>query len=260
MTDNLTKIKKALAAAALIVLAALVLASCGGSGEKDPAEDGGSKVKEEVKKEAAQYTKGTPLWIATSMIGKPVTDLIGEVGTLEGAPDIVPTNDGGSYEGTYRFEGFTAYTYADSEKAGDVVTKIEPDESSEVYRWSLKLTDPHDEIKVVRGRPYTTKDEVAKYIYEFKMLPTNYITKKEAWKFGWKGGALKKKLKGKSIGGDRFGNREGKLPEATGRVYTECDIDTAGKKNRGAKRIVFSNDGVIFYTEDHYKTFTKLYG
>lgn len=65
---------------------------------------------------------------------------------------------------------------------------------------------------------------------------------------------------GKCIGGSRFGNYEGLLPEADGRTYTECDIDTLGADSRGAKRIVFSNDGLIYYTEDHYKSFELLYG
>ena len=65
---------------------------------------------------------------------------------------------------------------------------------------------------------------------------------------------------GKCIGGSRFGNYEGLLPEADGRTYTECDIDTLGADSRGAKRIVFSNDGLIYYTEDHYETFELLYG
>ena len=62
------------------------------------------------------------------------------------------------------------------------------------------------------------------------------------------------------IGGSRFGNYEGLLPEAEGRTYTECDIDTLGAEKRGAKRIVFSNDGLIYYTDDHYASFTLLYG
>ena len=65
--------------------------------------------------------------------------------------------------------------------------------------------------------------------------------------------------KGKSIGGDRFGNFEKQLPIKKGRVYRECDIDYRGGK-RGPKRIIFSNDGLIYYTGDHYKTFEKLYG
>ena len=107
---------------------------------------------------------------------------------------------------------------------------------------------------------YTSKDDVALYIHTYGHLPSNFITKSEARKLGWSGGSLESYAKGCSIGGDTFGNREELLPAKKGRVYTECDIDTAGKSSRGAKRIVFSNDGLIYYTEDHYESFTLLYG
>ena len=107
---------------------------------------------------------------------------------------------------------------------------------------------------------YTSRDTVALYLMKYGTLPQNYITKAEAQALGWEGGSLLEDAPGKSIGGDRFGNYEGALPEAKGRTYTECDIDTAGADERGAKRIVFSNDGLIFYTEDHYQTFTLLLG
>lgn len=108
---------------------------------------------------------------------------------------------------------------------------------------------------------YTSKDEVAEYIYLYGHLPPNYITKSEAQDLGWVAskGNLWKIAPGKSIGGDRFGNREGLLPTAKGRKYYECDIDFDGKY-RNAKRIVFSNDGLVYYTEDHYETFELLYG
>ena len=107
---------------------------------------------------------------------------------------------------------------------------------------------------------YTSKDDVALYIHVYGHLPSNFITKKEAEKLGWSGGSLESYAPGKCIGGDRFGNYEGLLPKKTGRSYTECDIDTLGKKSRGAKRIVFSNDGLIYYTDDHYASFELLYG
>lgn len=107
---------------------------------------------------------------------------------------------------------------------------------------------------------YYTKDDVALYIYTYGHLPGNYMTKKEAKKLGWSGGSLEKYAAGKAIGGDEFGNYEGNLPEEHGRTYWECDIDTQGKSKRGAKRIVFSNDGLVYYTEDHYETFELLYG
>ena len=108
---------------------------------------------------------------------------------------------------------------------------------------------------------YTSKEDVAAYINAYGCLPQNFITKNEAKKLGWDSSQnyLSDVAPGKSIGGDRFGNYEGLLPEADGRSYTECDIDyTSGKRN--AKRIVFSNDGLIYYTEDHYNTFELLYG
>ncbi len=106
---------------------------------------------------------------------------------------------------------------------------------------------------------YDDKESVALYIHTYGHLPPNYITKAEASALGWSGGSLEKYAPGMCIGGDRFGNREGILPKKKGRVYTECDIDTMGAKSRGAKRIVFSNDGLIYYTDDHYETYTQLY-
>ena len=107
---------------------------------------------------------------------------------------------------------------------------------------------------------YTTKEDVALYIHTYGHLPDNFLTKKEAEALGWSGGGLDDYAYGCSIGGNRFGNYEGLLPEADGRSYTECDIDTMHASKRGAKRIVFSNDGLIYYTDDHYESFTLLYG
>lgn len=107
---------------------------------------------------------------------------------------------------------------------------------------------------------YTTKEDVARYIHTYGHLPENFITKKQAQALGWEGGSLEPYAPGKCIGGSRFGNYEGTLPEKDGRTYTECDIDTLGAEKRGGKRIVFSNDGLIYYTEDHYETFELLYG
>lgn len=117
-------------------------------------------------------------------------------------------------------------------------------------------SEPKTEID--KDGSYTSKEDVALYIHTYGCLPSNFITKSEAKKLGWSGGSLEGYAPGCSIGGDRFGNYEGLLPE--GRIYTECDIDTAGASSRGAKRIVFSNDGLIYYTDDHYESFELLYG
>lgn len=107
---------------------------------------------------------------------------------------------------------------------------------------------------------YDSKEDVALYIHLYGCLPQNYMTKSEARALGWDSGSVEDYAPGMCIGGDRFGNYEGLLPEADGRSWTECDIGTLGKDSRGARRIVFSNDGLIYYTDDHYNSFELLYG
>ena len=107
---------------------------------------------------------------------------------------------------------------------------------------------------------YTTKEEVASYLRSHGELPSNYITKQEARDLGWieSKGNLWEVTDQKSIGGDRFGNFEGLLPKKEGRIYFEADIDYQGGY-RNAKRLVFSSDGLIFYTDDHYESFEEIY-
>ena len=107
---------------------------------------------------------------------------------------------------------------------------------------------------------YDDKDNVALYIHLYGHLPSNYITKREAEALHWHGGSLEPYAPGKCIGGDWFGNYERLLPVAPDRTYSECDIDTMYANSRGVKRIIFSSDGLIYYTGDHYKTFELLYG
>lgn len=123
-------------------------------------------------------------------------------------------------------------------------------------------TAPAASAKIAEDGLYTSREDVALYIHTYGHLPANFITKAEAKELGWgdRYGSVDDAAPGKSIGGDRFGNREGLLPKKKGRTYTECDIGTMGKKSRGARRIVFSNDGLVYYTGDHYETFELLYG
>jgi hypothetical protein len=107
---------------------------------------------------------------------------------------------------------------------------------------------------------YDDKENVALYIHTYGKLPPNYITKAEAQDLGWEGGSVERYAPGKCMGGMKFGNYEGLLPKKNGRQYYECDIDTLGESSRGAKRIVYSNDGLVYYTDDHYESFTLLYG
>ena len=125
---------------------------------------------------------------------------------------------------------------------------------------TAKSTPRGTESPVQYGEDYDDKDGVALYLHLYGELPPHFITKKEAQKLGWSGGEIEDFCTGAAIGGDYFGNYEGLLPKKKGRSYYECDIGTVGKKSRGSKRIIFSNDGLIYYTDDHYESFTLLYG
>ena len=119
---------------------------------------------------------------------------------------------------------------------------------------------PQSDAALVEDGWYTEPQEVADYLHVYGHLPDNFITKNEAKKLGWdnQAGNLDKVAPDMSIGGDLFGNREGLLPEKDGRKYYECDVNYEGGYRNG-ERIIYSNDGLIFYTADHYKSFEQLY-
>ena len=114
-----------------------------------------------------------------------------------------------------------------------------------------------DEAQVTEDGYYYDLESVVLYYDMFGKLPSNYITKNEAKKMGWEGGALEPYMKGGAIGGDRFGNYENSLPGGKNTKYIECDIDTRGKK-RGARRLIISQDGKYYYTNDHYESFRQV--
>ena len=152
----------------------------------------------------------------------------------------------------------------ESEESGEGENrkKTEKSEQREDQKYSDETNSSlnGDSIEIEEDGTYISKDEVALYLHIYGYLPDNYITKKEAQDLGWdsKKGNLDQVAPGMSIGGSYFGNYEGMLPEKKGRKYYECDLDYEGGY-RGAKRLIYSNDGLIFYTEDHYKTFEQLY-
>ena len=129
----------------------------------------------------------------------------------------------------------------------------EPTPESEDFR-----QDTANDNLPAYGNYYYDLTNVVLYLEVYDELPPNYITKSEAQSLGWEGGSVEKYLEGAAIGGDTFGNREGLLPKAAGRGYTECDIDTNGYSSRGSRRLVFSNDGLYFYTSDHYESFSEV--
>lgn len=144
--------------------------------------------------------------------------------------------------------------------AADAVPAADAPSDTEADAVSPGESDKSSPAALDEGGEYTSAEDVALYLHLYAHLPQNFITKKDARALGWNGGGLDDYADGKCIGGDRFGNNEGLLPDAPGREYHECDIDTLHAASRGAKRIVYSNDGLIYYTEDHYESFILLYG
>ncbi len=136
---------------------------------------------------------------------------------------------------------------------GDALASEIASEAADVEAAEAEQAAP----EIAEDGSYTSKDDVALYIHTYGKLPSNFITKAEAKKLGWTGGGLDEFAEGKCIGGDKFGNNEGKLPD--GKKYKECDIDTLGADSRGAKRIVYSDDGSVYYTDDHYENFEQVY-
>ena len=117
-----------------------------------------------------------------------------------------------------------------------------------------------EEEKAEETGPIIEPQAIADYLFKYGVLPDNFITKKEAQALGWDSSYnyVRDVAPGMSIGGDRFGNYEGNLPEVPGRKYYECDCYYTGGK-RNAYRIIYSNDGHVWYTEDHYQTFEEMY-
>ncbi|MEQ4922573.1 ribonuclease [Proteus hauseri] len=105
----------------------------------------------------------------------------------------------------------------------------------------------------------TQANKVADYLQRHDQLPDFYLTKKEARANGWnaKTGNLCEVLPGRAIGGDRFMNREKQLPEESGRQWFEADVNYRCG-HRGSDRLLYSNDGLIYLTTDHYRTMTKV--
>ncbi len=151
-----------------------------------------------------------------------------------------------------------------SDKPEDVQPETTASESPAPPQETAAYSETSEAVQSVQSvekdGSYTSPEDVAEYIHTFGTLPGNFITKGEAKKLGWDSskGNLWDVAYGKSIGGDRFGNYEKLLPEAEDRTYTECDVNYEGGY-RGSERIIFSNDGLIFYTNDHYESFTQLY-
>ncbi len=186
----------------------------------------------------------------TENIGNALIDLAGD--TVTEAPSSGDSKDTSEDE----------QTPATQEPEQDCV--VEPTPTPEATNTAAPTSTPEPTKSplesVEEDGVYSTPELVAAYIHTFNKLPSNFITKNEASKLGWnsKEGNLWDVTDEMSIGGDKFGNYEGLLPKAKGRQWYECDVNYYGGY-RGAERILYSNDGLIYYTDDHYESFTQLY-
>ncbi len=240
-TGRMAKLKKILSIICLVLLAIVAFRSCLRKTDAGNAEiiGGADKPTVAVLLPDAEESSAGQTEAGTSDVNAPVT--VADVPDLSESPPA-------------------ATVQADS-TSGNLPSPA-PLEQSGTQTTTPAPSAPTAATKIAEDGLYTSKADVALYIHTYGHLPDNFITKSEAKKLGWgdRYGSVDDAAPGKSIGGDRFGNREGLLPKKSGRSYTECDIGTMGKKSRGAKRIVFSNDGLIYYTGDHYETFELLYG
>lgn len=123
--------------------------------------------------------------------------------------------------------------------------------------------DPSSAVKIFEPpasiEQLTEDRRIANYLKQHHRLPHFYITKKQARELGWdaRKGNLCQILPGKAIGGDLFSNRERQLPEARGRIWHEADVNYKCG-HRGSERLLYSNDGLIYLTQNHYKNFVLL--
>lgn len=213
------------------------------------------------------------LWLALSMLTMTACGSIGDV-----APSTIQDSqsDVQAYESEAQ-ETQPVIQEDESEKAEpEIPDESDVDEESETQDGNLNTQEDEPEIQEdvleteepqeetkndnlpIYGNYYYDVVNVVLYLDAYNELPPNYITKSEAQALGWEGGSVEKYKEGAAIGGDYFGNREGLLPAADGRKYTECDIYTHGYSSRGSRRLVFSNDGLYFYTSDHYESFSEV--
>ena len=169
---------------------------------------------------------------------------------LSGCAEVLETVTSALPEAT---EAFAVTTQAPK------VTKAPTEKPTKTPK-ATKTPKPTATPKAEAEGPIIEPQAIADYLFEHGELPDNFITKKEAMALGWDSSRnyVSDVAPGKSIGGDWFGNYQGKLPRAKGRTFRECDCNYV-KGRRKDDRIVWSSDGRVWFTDDHYETFTELF-
>ena len=238
----------------MAVLLFVLFVSAAGCGSRK--ENAAESISEQVSEETLNLIDESSMLSEENSVSPEENSIPPEENSVSSEESIVP-----SEENNVPSEENSASSEESSASSQESSVSSEESDPVGLLTAPMDPDSPEDGLAfVTEDGEYSSKEQVAAYIHEFGHLPGNYISKKKAEELGWVAskGNLWDVAPGKSIGGSRFGNYEGILPDKKGRKYYECDIDFDGEF-RGAKRIIYSNDGLIYYTDDHYKTFEKLY-
>ncbi len=149
----------------------------------------------------------------------------------------------------------------EAQQLADTLSALQEAQQAQVYELPEEdafVSSQAEANLPLEGEAYYDLQNVVLYLELYHKLPDNYITKNEARNLGWEGGSVEDYKEGAAIGGDKFSNFEGILPQAGKGGYHECDIDTHGYKNRGSRRLIYTADGTYYYTSDHYESFRKV--
>lgn len=183
--------------------------------------------------------------------------LVLSLGVMTGCMPQGPITNDTSLKGYYAMGNASIF--------GDGTTSILPDYADEEREKLLKdypdtVTNEAGTLEIEKDAEYNRKETVALYLHSYGILPKNYVTKDEAKEAGWEGGNIEEYTgEGTALGGNEFGNYEGILPGGESITYYECDLNTVGKDERGSARLVWSDKDNIYFTDDHYETFTPVY-
>ncbi len=217
-------------------------------------------------KKAGRFLAGLLLLLLCSVTGilsgcDVVYDVLSELETADFAVETNfadETNLASETNATDESSSIEESKIANSTFYKETSSAVETSSGKESLEQTAAQSNPEESIS--EDGSYTSPEEVAQYLHLYGHLPSNYLTKKEAQEIGWDSskGNLWEVADGMSIGGSRFGNYEGALPDKSGRKWYECDVNYKGGY-RGSERLLYSNDGLIYYTGDHYKTFEQLY-
>ena len=252
----------------LALVLSLILTGCGAANSETHAGTSGESAGESRSGESGQDNND---YAAMSEADPSVTSS-GAEGTSGDKPAGKEGNGGPNASGTAPGEGRSDEKPAgqagsadpkSSETSsgweGEVYELIPDRETDENSYGSESLNyDASQYTYVAEGEYYYDVASVVLYLDEYGELPDNYITKDEARDLGWQGGSVEQFVDGAAIGGDYFGNYERILPVGKGIRYYEADCYYTGGR-RNAFRIIYSSDGRVWYTEDHYNTFTELF-